>query len=192
MSKTLIITSSPRKDSLSTYLAKEFGSYLKNSETEILDVSKIHFPKYDELTMEHYAGLCDIKEIREFCDPIIEQFVSADNYVFAFPNWQQFLPSELVAYATYAFKVGVAFAYDEQGAKPLLKNKKALLIHTNGGLYIENVNCYAISWLKSLLNISGVEEVYTVIAQNVDTAPHLIEQTKATALNELKEVADKF
>ncbi len=194
MSKVLVVTSSPRSESVSTYLAAEFANMLKTDDIEFLDVSQIYFPIYDEALLQKFEDPnSPPTEESEFYDDIMKQFIEADRLVFACPNWNLICPPSIVSYMLCACRTGVTFKYSDDGkVVGLLEGKKALIILSCGGKYVENKTFFGISWLRGALALNGITDVSEVVADLIEARRDEQDLIKQEAIEKLEEVAKTF
>jgi len=193
MSKILIVTSSPKSESVSTFLAAEFANMLKTEDIEFFDVSQIDFPIYDEALLHKFEDPnSSSTEDSEFYDNIMNQFAQADRLVFAFPNWNLMCPPSIVYYMLCACRTGVTFRYTEKGHEGMLFGKKALIILSCGGKYIENNSCFGVSWLRGALELNGITDISEVVADLVEVRRDEQDLIKQEALEKLSEIAKTF
>lgn len=193
MSKVLVITSSPRGESVSTFLAAEFANMLKTEDIEIFDVSQIDFPIYDEGLLNKFETPSSLPtEESEFYDSIMNQFIQADRLVFAFPNWNLMCPPSIVYYMLCVCRTGITFRYTDKGHEGLLLGKKALIISSCGGKYIENNSSFGVSWLRGALQLNGITDISEVVADLVEVRRNQQDLMKQEALKKLSEIAKTF
>ncbi|MGI6267494.1 MAG: FMN-dependent NADH-azoreductase [Acutalibacteraceae bacterium] len=194
MSKVLVITSSPRSEAVSTYLAAEFANMLKTDDIEFFDVSQIDFPIYDEKLLQKFENPNSLStQESEFYDDIMNQFIEADRLVFAFPNWNLICPPSIVSFMLCACRTGVTFKYSETGESiGLLEGKKALIILSCGGKYVENETFFGVSWLRGALALNGITDVSEVVADLIEVRRDEQEEIKQEALEKLEEIAKTF
>ncbi|MEG0979888.1 MAG: NAD(P)H-dependent oxidoreductase [Oscillospiraceae bacterium] len=193
MAKVLIVVSSPKRDSLSTFLAAEFANMLKTDDIEFFDLSQIEFPVYDEVLFEKFENPNSTEtEESAFYDDILRQFMSADRIVFAMPNWNLICPPSVVYYMLCVCRAGVTFQYTESGHDGLLEGKKALIIATCGGEYIENDSYFGVSWLRSALALNGITDTCEVVADLIEVRRDEQDIIKQEALEKLSVVASGF
>ena len=68
-------------------------------------------------------------------DQLVEEFLSADRYVFGVPMYNFNVPSTFKAYIDQIVRAGKTFAVGPNGYEGLVKDKKALFITASGGAY---------------------------------------------------------
>ena len=148
MAKLLYIEASPRKDrSNSTRVARTFlAAYQKshpNDSVETLDLWATSLPRFDGATIEaKYAILQGQAHTPEQAQAwksvvdVIEQFKSADKYLFSLPMWNFGVPYILKHYIDVLIQPGLTFSFDPQtGYKGLVTGKKAVAVYARGGAY---------------------------------------------------------
>lgn len=193
MSKVLVITSSPRRDSVSTFLAAEFANMLGSDDIEFFDISSIDFPVYDEKLLNKFDTPDEpSSEESEFYEELLNQFVNADRIVFAMPNWNLMCPPSIVNYMLCVCRTGVTFRYTEMGHEGLLKGKKALIIASCGGEYVQNDSYFGVSWLKGALALNGITDVSEVVAELVEVRRDELDLVKKEALSKLLKISKSF
>lgn len=100
---------------------------------------------------------------------LMEQFISADRYIFIYPTWNWGLPAILKAYIDLIFESGKLFKYTKTGIKGTLDNKKALIINTTGGpvfstffsrIFGTTNTLYEMKKLLTIIGIKNISYVY--------------------------------
>jgi FMN-dependent NADH-azoreductase len=148
MAKLLYIEASPRKDrSRSIQVARTFlAAYQKSrpdDSIQALDLWATSLPRFDGDTIEakyailrgqtHTPG--QAQAWKAVVD-VIEQFKSADKYLFSLPMWNFGVPYIVKHYIDVLIQPGLTFSYDPQtGYKGLVTGKKAVAIYARGGAY---------------------------------------------------------
>jgi FMN-dependent NADH-azoreductase len=148
MAKLLYIEASPRKDrSRSTQVARTFlAAYQKSrpdDSIQTLDLWATSLPRFDGATIEakyailqgqtHTPG--QAQAWKAVVD-VIEQFKSADKYLFSLPMWNFGVPYILKHYIDVLIQPGLTFSFDPQlGYKGLVTGKKAVAVYARGGAY---------------------------------------------------------
>jgi FMN-dependent NADH-azoreductase len=148
MAKLLYIEASPRKDrSRSTRVAQTFlAAYQKSrpdDSIKTLDLWATNLPRFDGATIEaKYAILQgqthtpEQAQAWEAVVDVIEQFKSADKYLFSLPMWNFGVPYILKHYIDVLIQPGLTFSFDPQtGYKGLVTGKKAVAVYARGGAY---------------------------------------------------------
>ncbi|GKQ42617.1 FMN-dependent NADH-azoreductase 2 [Companilactobacillus sp. RD055328] len=137
------------------------------------------------------------KEFREGRQKYVDEFVSADKYVFANPMYNLFIPAEMKTYFDIVMQIPDTFHYTKDG-KPegLLKNKKALHIQTDGGIYHGEPDMSFLDlgdqYIRSVLGIMGVSDVESIFAEGMDYAPDKADAIMEKAMSRIEECAKNF
>lgn len=97
----------------------------------------------------------------------VDRFISFDKYVIVSPMWNFGLPPLLKAYIDSIVIVGKTFHYTEKGPVGLLSgcNKKALHIHSSGGLYSQMPFAkfdHSNRYLSDILGFIGIKSFETI------------------------------
>jgi FMN-dependent NADH-azoreductase len=107
-------------------------------------------------TAEHNALLASSEEL-------IHELESADEIVIGVPMHNFSIPSSLKLWIDQVVRAGRTFAYDANGAKGLLQNKKATLLVASGGVYSPESPAAALNfvdpYLKAVLGFLGITDV---------------------------------
>ncbi|QJB57757.1 NAD(P)H-dependent oxidoreductase [Pseudodesulfovibrio sp. zrk46] len=205
MSTLMFIQASPRGSrSHSIALANAFIKSYTNihPETKVIirNVFDMKLPILDEKML---TGKYNIMHGRDFTDEerglwsevekIIEDFKTADKYVFAIPMWNFSLPYRLkhfmdvVAQPTYTFSVG------PDGYKGLI-NAKAFIAYSRGGDYSDDSPYnFQASYMNHYLSFIGIKDVKSVAVQpTLAGGPRGRDKAKTTAINKALELAKVF
>lgn len=70
-------------------------------------------------------------------DEWLDEFISADKYIFINPMYNHFLPAEMKQYLDLTAVAHKTFKYTPKGSVGLLDDKKAIHIQAAGGIYHE-------------------------------------------------------
>ncbi len=145
MSKLLHIIASPRDEqSHSNSLAKAFVTARKEAdpslEVEVLHLWQANLPEFDgdkAAAKMTFFGVGEMDATRKTAwDQVVEitnQFIEADEYVFAVPMWNGGIPYKLKQYIDIITQPGLLFGFEpEKGYFGLLNNKKATAFYTAG------------------------------------------------------------
>jgi FMN-dependent NADH-azoreductase len=148
MAKLLYIEASPRKERSSSIAVagKLLGSYSEHhpkDEIEILDLWSTVLPEFGadaaaaKFAIMHGEKHTDAqKQTWRQVEKVIEQFKSADKYLFSVPMWNFSIPYKLKHYIDLLVQPGYTFSFSPQeGYKGLVTGKPAVLIYARGGDY---------------------------------------------------------
>lgn len=114
-----------------------------------------------------------------FSDELIQELTQADTLILAVPMYNFGIPSTLKAWIDHIARAGVTFRYTENGPEGLIKNTKAIVVATRGGLYAGTPLDTQTDYLKNVLAFVGITEVEFVYAEGLSMG----EDQKANALS---------
>ncbi len=203
MSKTLIITYTPRKGSYTKVLVNEFTKLAKEkTEITYLDLCKTppDLLLYENLnmTMEWNKGKRDFSESEQSIlsnhHKLTEQILETDNIVLAFPIYNFTMPATVKAWIDAIVVSNKTFSFNpETGFIGLCNDKKAVSIIVSGFDYSNssNVKEYASPTIKQNLNFIGVSSEQ-ISAFGVDQNRDQLDAILGNAKLEIKNVVDRW
>ena len=208
MTKIMYIKASPRGNrSHATHVADFFVEECLrvNPETQVLarDLFNMDLPPLDGSMLEAKYNIMHGREHTpqqldrwRAVERVIEDFKSADRYVFAVPMWNFSIPYRLkhfldvVAQPTYTFSAG------PQGYEGLLKDKKAFVAYARGGEYPAGTPKEAYNfqspYLEFMLAFMGITDVVTVAVEPTLGGIDLRDAARDKALATARQVAPGF
>jgi FMN-dependent NADH-azoreductase len=211
MAKVLYITANPKTEaqSFSLSVGRAFLNAYKqqNPQDEVveLDLYKTNIPYIDADVFSGWGKLqqgtafeqlsADEKAKVARLNELVDQFVSADKYVFVTPMWNFSFPPLMKAYIDAICVAGKTFKYTENGPLGLLSGKKAVHIQARGGIYSEGPAKeveFGDRYLKAVLGFIGITDVQSVIAEGMAAFPNEAEGIKEKAIKQAQEVAKSF
>lgn len=211
MSKVLYITANPKskEESFSLSVGNEFlETYKKtNPQDEIitLDLYKTEVPLIDEVVFSAWGKFAAGSTFEQLTseeqnkvvamNSLLEQFLSADKYVFVTPLWNFTIPPKMKAYLDNICIVNKTFKYTENGPIGLLTDKKAVHIQARGGVYSSGPAAdfeLGDRYLNTILSFIGITDKQSIIVEGMNAMPDKAEEIKANAITKAKEVAQKF
>ncbi|MBO3287162.1 FMN-dependent NADH-azoreductase [Paenibacillus sp. FSL M8-0228] len=143
---------------------------------------------FDQLTAAHQEKITQLNHL-------LEEFVTADKYVFVTPMWNFSYPPVLKAYIDSFCVRAKTFKYTENGPVGLLHNKKAFHIQASGGIYSEGPVAERENGsrhLKTVLNFVGVTDFDSLFVEGLSTAGDRAPQIKAEAIEKARNAAKNF
>ncbi|MEK4029779.1 FMN-dependent NADH-azoreductase [Pseudobacillus sp. FSL P4-0506] len=208
MTKVLFVkaNSRPAEQAVSVKLYEAFLNSYKEShpEDEIieLDLFKENLPYYDTDKINGMfklgRGLELTKEEKEAADLVnqyVDQFLSADKVVFAFPLWNFTVPAVLHTYVDYLSQAGKTFRYTPEGPIGLLQGKKVALLNARGGVYSEGPSQsveMAVKFITTALGFWGVTDITTVIVEGHNQFPDKMEEIIEEGIHRAVTAAKQF
>lgn len=209
MTTVLYITAHPL-DSQSSYslaVGEEFiETYRQANPTDEvvhLDLYQENIPQIDADVLRGWEKLRTGSSFNQLSDAekskvdrlgaIVDQFVTADKYVYVSPMWNFSVPPVLKAYTDATSIPGKTFRYTKNGPVGLLPDKKALHIQASGSIYSEGPLApleMGYSYLNKVLQFYGIstEAILVEGTASSEQAPAIKEKAIAHA----KEVAQRF
>lgn len=179
MTKLLHIVASPRSESSqSNAVADAYVAARKASdpslEVEVLDLWNCDLPEFDgdkAAAKMTFFGVGEMDGPRQTAwDKVVEvtqNFMAADEYVFAVPMWNGGIPYKLKQYIDVITQPGMLFGFSpEDGYSGMLENKKATVVYTSGvfapGVDPKYGSDYQSTYLNWWLNVVGINDVSTL------------------------------
>jgi FMN-dependent NADH-azoreductase len=126
---------------------------------------------------------------------IVDQYASADKYIFVSPLWNFSFPPVLKAYIDAVCVAGKTFQYTEAGPVGLLNGKKAIHIQARGGIYSEGPAAAmesGHSYLAKIMQFHGVPSFDGIFVEGMNAFPDKAQSIKEKAIAEAKEKAKSF
>ena len=127
-------------------------------------------------------------------DELIAELKAADTLVIGAPMYNFGIASTLKTWFDHVLRAGITFKYSESGPVGLLKDKRAIVIETRGGLYSEGpaqVMDFQEPHLRNLLSFMGITNVKFFRAEKLAFGPEAREQAIDAARAQLTEAIQK-
>ena len=210
MAKLMYIQSSPRKDrSKSNKIADAFlNAYIKkNPNDEIIKVNLFtkSLPPFDGFTINAKYNIMHSREHSpketeawRIVEDIIEEFKSADKYLFSVPMWNFGIPYRLKQYLDIIIQPTYTFEVDpEKGYTGLVTGKPAMIVYSRGGNYsepeIEKQVDHQKNYLNLLLGFIGFTDIKSVTAQpTLAEGPETAAATVEQAIKQAENISQHF
>ena len=201
MSSILLLTSSPRPDSLSTKIATELAEKIKtNNPGKTLvhrDLAADNLPHIDgpftaAIRMPADARTPEQQELVKVSDALVDELLAADTLVIGTGLINFNIYSSLKTWIDNIARAGRTFTYTETGPKGLVTGKKAYIVLASGGVYSEGPAAplnHAVPYLKSVLAFIGITDVETVYIEGVAFGPEAAEKAIGAAQARASELA---
>jgi FMN-dependent NADH-azoreductase len=201
MSSILLLTSSPRSDSLSTQIATEFADKLKaqNPGSTIVhrNLTTTALPHIDEqftaaIRTPAEARTAEQNEAAKTSDALTQELLAADTLVIGTGLINFSIYSSLKSWIDNIARAGLTFKYGETGPVGLATGKKAYIVLASGGVYSNGPAAplnHATPYLKSVLAFIGITEVETIVIEGLAFGPEAAENALAAARSRSDELA---
>jgi FMN-dependent NADH-azoreductase len=131
-------------------------------------------------------------------EQVIDQFKSADRYLFAVPMWNFCVPYRLKQYVDILVQPGYTFGVTEEGGfEGLVVGKPAAVVYARGGEYPPQTDAAALDHQKSyfelMLGFMGFTDIRSIVVEpTLMQGPEVAEQRRAAAIEEARRLAADF
>ena len=210
MAKVLYIQASPRVGrSYSIAAADAFVEAYRslNPDDEIVKINLFekNLPPFDGLTVRakytilHGAEHTD-EELQAWksVEALIEEFKSADKYVFAVPMWNFSIPYRLKQYIDILVQPGYTFSHSkEKGYQGLVTDKPAAIFYSRGGVYSPGSGAesydHQTPYFEFILGFMGFKDFRICIVEpTLNAGPDTAKEKRGEAVEKAKEMAGSF
>lgn len=116
-----------------------------------------------------------------FSDGLIAELKDADAVILTAPMYNFQLPSMLKAWFDHIARAGETFQYTEKGPVGLLEDKPVYVISTRGGLHQGQEHDTMATYLKTMLNFIGLNQLNFIYAEGLNLSGDAKEQGIAAA-----------
>ncbi|NJR59369.1 MAG: FMN-dependent NADH-azoreductase [Cyanobacteria bacterium CRU_2_1] len=126
-------------------------------------------------------------------NPLLEEFLSVDRYVFGVPMYGFTIPATLKAYLEHLIRIGRTYEVTEAGVKGLVHGKKALFVTSRGGDYSPGSTFgedHQEPYLRTIFGSFGIEDVQFINVNNLVLKDR--EQSISTAQASLQTLATQW
>lgn len=208
MSKVLFITANdrPAEQAISSKMYETFLNTYKeaNPADEIAELNLFNadLPDYGNTAImgvyKRNQGLeltAEEAKAADLVDQYLNQFLSVDKVVLAFPLWNSMVPAPLVNYISYLAQAGRTFKYTTEGAVGLVNGKKAVLLNARGGDYSSEAMAsfeMAVKYVQVNLGLWGITDVETIVIEGHNQYPDRAQDIIADGLEAVAKAAGKF
>ncbi len=209
MARVLHISASPRGDrSKSFQVAQTFleGYRSRTPDDEIahLDLFATELPPFDGLVLQAKYNILHGQQSTEAereawraVESVVEEFTSADKYVFSLPMWNFGIPYKLKHYFDVLVQPGYTFSFDpENGYSGLVTGKPIVAIYARGGEYASAEAAHLDLQKPSvdtILGFIGLTDVRSVVIEpTLAGGPDLADERLQQAIAQAKELAKSF
>ncbi|MBB2753269.1 UNVERIFIED_ORG: FMN-dependent NADH-azoreductase [Rhizobium aethiopicum] len=201
MSSILLLTSSPRAESLSTPIAVELAEKLKNQNPGSVlvrrDLAANPLPHIDDLFTGAIRKPAEARTAEEVAavktsDELVNELFAADTIVISTGLINFNIYSSLKTWIDNVARAGVTFKYTESGPVGLLTGKKVYVVLTSGGVYSQGPAAplnHAVPYLKSVLGFLGISDIETIYVEGLAFGPEAAEKAIDAAKSRVQEIA---
>ncbi|QEM68764.1 FMN-dependent NADH-azoreductase [Geobacter sp. FeAm09] len=124
----------------------------------------------------------------------VDQFVTADKYLFVTPMFNLGFPAEFKIYIDTICVDGMTFTHTPAGPVGLLKDqgRKCLHIHSTGDFHFGKDDDYSVPYLRSIMHRMGIDDFEAIVIEGCDRRPDLAEQFRRAAVEKALDAATRF
>lgn len=193
MSSILVVTSSPRTESLSTKLAGELADKLHarapGSVIVRRDLGKNPIPHLDTVTTEAIrkpaeARSPEEKAAADYSDMLVAELLAADTVIIGTGLINFNIYSTLKSWIDNVARAGLTFSYTAEGPRGLATGKKVYVVMSSGGIYSEGPAQpmdHATPYLKTVLGFLGMTDVEVIYIEGLAFGAEAAEKAIAAA-----------
>ncbi|WP_064683460.1 FMN-dependent NADH-azoreductase [Rhizobium bangladeshense] len=201
MSSILLLTSSPRADSLSTPIAVDLAEKLKNQKPGSVvvrrDLAANPLPHIDDLFTGAIRKPAEDRTAEEAAavktsDELVAELFAADTIVISTGLINFNIYSSLKTWIDNVARAGVTFKYTESGPVGLVTGKKVYVVLASGGVYSQGPAAplnHAVPYLKSVLGFLGITDIETIYVEGLAFGPEAAEKAIDAAKSRVEEIA---
>jgi FMN-dependent NADH-azoreductase len=201
MSSILLLTSSPRAESLSTRIAAELAEKIKAQRPgsaivhrDLVTAPLPHIDHYFTAAINKPADARTAEEAQAIAasDALIDELLAADTVVLATGLINFNISSLLKAWIDNVVRAGRTFKYGDAGAIGLAGNKKVYVVLASGGVYSQGPAAsmnHAVPYLKFVLGFIGITDVETIYVEGLAFGPEAAEKAIGAAKSRVQELA---
>tara|TARA_R110002020_G_scaffold70492_2_gene182850 strand:+ start:1000 stop:1707 length:708 start_codon:yes stop_codon:yes gene_type:complete len=193
MSSILLVTSSPRDDSLSTKVASAFVDKLtaRKPETAVVhrDLGKKPIAHLDTVTTSAIRKQAADRNPEEAAaaaesDELVAELMAVDTVVIATGLINFNIYSTLKSWIDNVARAGMTFRYTAEGPEGLATGKKVYIVLSAAGIYSEGPAMgmnHATPYLKTVLSFMGMTDVEVVYVEGTAFGPEAFDKALADA-----------
>jgi FMN-dependent NADH-azoreductase len=206
MNTLLIVNSSPRSNSVSRKLTRQFADDWKarHPKGQIIerDLSDGTVPYLSESWIEAaYTPEAQRspaqRELLALSDTLIAEIFAADVVLLGIPMHNHSVPATFKAWIDQIARVGKTFSYTDKGPKGLVpSNKKVVAVLSRGGVYAPEATPGAIdfqvSYLRQVLGLIGLTDITFVHADRQGMGGQAAQLATEKAIQQVSSVVETF
>ena len=201
MSSILLLTSSPRAESLSTTIAADLAEKIKNQHPGSVVVRRNlvanPLPHIDDLFTAAIRKPAEARTAQEAeavktSDALVDELLAADTLVIGTGLINFNIYSSLKSWIDNVARAGRTFRYTENGPVGLATVKKVYIVLASGGVYSQGPAAslnHAVPYLKSVFGFLGVTDIETIYVEGLAFGPEAAEKAIGAAKARAEELA---
>ncbi len=191
--KVLLVYAHPNPESLNHAMLEAMISGLESASHEV-KIKDLYAESFDPVLKAEDLAMLQKGETPPHIQSEQDVLCWADSLIFLYPLWWFDRPAILKGWFDVVFTNQVAFSFDNEGVKGLLKHKKALVVITAGGSedYFKDTDAMPLIHrpvTDGTLGFCGVDDVQHKIYFDV---PSLSDDERKAILDEMVALGKKF
>jgi FMN-dependent NADH-azoreductase len=129
-------------------------------------------------------------------DAIVDEFLSADRYVFGVPVYNLNVPATFKAYIDQIVRAGRTFGIGPEGYFPMVHGKKAIFVTASGSAFgpgtpLESFNLQE-PYLRAIFGFIGITDVQFIVADSLRFGGQVTEDALKKASATAKALAQSW
>ncbi len=199
MSKILIIKSSilstfSQSNQLADYFIEQWRQNHGGDEITLRDLAAQPIPVLDgELVGALRPADATLtprqQDALSLSDELINELQAHDVIVLAVPMYNFNISTQLKNYFDLIARAGVTFRYSEQGPEGMVKNKRAVILTTRGGIHKDTPSDLVTAYLRLFLGFIGITDVQFVFAEGIAYGPEVAGKAQDEAKAQIDRLA---
>jgi FMN-dependent NADH-azoreductase len=109
------------------------------------------------------------RKVLAYSDQLVSELQEADVIVLGAPIYNFNIPAALKAWIDMIARARLTFRYTENGPEGLLKNKKAFIVISSGGVAVGSDYDFASPYLRHALAFVGITDVEFIAAEQLNS-----------------------
>jgi FMN-dependent NADH-azoreductase len=206
MNTLLIVNSSPRSNSVSRKLTRQFAEDWKTQRTNAViierDLSNGTIPYLSEAWIEAAYTSESLRtpaqrELLALSDSLIDEVLAADVIVLGIPMHNYSVPASFKAWIDQIARAGKTFSYSDHGPKGLIpSHKKVVAILSRGGVYAtespQGATDFQVSYLRQVLALVGLTDVTFIHADRQSMGGQAAQLATDSAIKQVSSIVDSY
>lgn len=128
------------------------------------------------------------QEALALSDELIAELQAHDTVVIAAPMYNFNIPTQLKNYFDLIARAGVTFRYTEAGPEGLVKDKRAVILSSRGGIHKDTPSDLLTPYVKLFLGFIGITDVNFVFAEGIAYGPEVATKATTDAKDAIKQI----
>ncbi|GDY24613.1 FMN-dependent NADH-azoreductase [Agarivorans sp. Toyoura001] len=125
------------------------------------------------------------RKVFALSNSLVDELKAADVVVIAAPMYNFSIPTQLKNWLDLVVRAGLTFQYSEQGPVGLIKDTKAIVVTTRGGIHKHAATDTQIPHLMVVLGFLGITDVEVVYAEALSMGDETAKQQMDAAQEQL-------